>query len=403
MMDWAVFYVQTGRPGPWGSYLWQAHNEHRMPISRLLVAADIEFFHGSGIAFFIVGALAYLVMVGVLIREIRATRLPAALGLAMIAAVIFCLAATYLTVLIGVPALSVFLQTALFTILAITLLDAQDENRHPARRAAALVCGVLAPFGVSAGFLVWPVLLWIAWHGRLHPTWLLVIGLVGAAEAIIYMHGIPFSAHEPISMAALLQMVDYGVRVLGLPWSHAPALVWFGRLAGLLCLAASGWLLIKTSLQTPAPDRLQRIGAALILMALLTAAAAGAVRYDFAPERETPLRYGIFAAMALIGILFAGSGYLKYYYEKHGARAIAPAMAVVVAVLLVQQTAAGFAAIAVARTYISDWQLFSAGHWTPEMEHTVYPARNRAEAALALFKNENLYSIDRKSSDITHP
>jgi hypothetical protein len=83
-------------------------------------------------------------------------------------------------------------------------------------------------------------------------------------------------------------MVDYGVRVLGLPWSHAPALVWFGRLAGLLCLAASGWLLIKTSLQTPAPDRLQRIGAALILMALLTAAAAGAVRYDFAPERETP-------------------------------------------------------------------------------------------------------------------
>jgi hypothetical protein len=395
LMDWSIFYLQTGRPGHWLTYLWQPHNEHRIPISRLLVAADIECFHGSGIPFFIFGAFAYLTLVGVLIREVFLNRLPAELRLAMIAMVIFCLAATHLAVLISVPVLLVFLETAMFTILAITFLDAQNENHcHPARRVVALLCGILAPFGVSGGLLVWPVLLWTAWRGHLQLKWLLAIVFVGTAESIIYMHGIIISSHAAINMAAVFRMFDYGVRVLGLPWSHASALVWFGRLAGLLCLATGSLFLVKLSFQTSAPARLQRIGAAMILFAFLTAAAAGVIRYNVAPEREIPIRYGIFSAMVQIGILFSASGFLKNRYEKLGGRTIAPAMAVIAVVLLVQQTTSGIAAIAVARKYISEWQLFSTGHWTSEMQRYVYPSRDRAELGLALFKKDGLYSTD---------
>lgn len=56
LLDWVVFYLETGRTGDWWSYLWQPHNEHRIPISRLLLATDIEIFRGSGIPFVIFGA-----------------------------------------------------------------------------------------------------------------------------------------------------------------------------------------------------------------------------------------------------------------------------------------------------------------------------------------------------------
>jgi len=394
-MDWSVFYLQSGRNGDWLTYLLQPHNEHRLPISRLLIAADIELFHGSGTPFFIVGAFTFLAILGVLVREISMSKLPTELCLAMIAVVTFCLAGTHLAVLISVPVLMVFLQTALFCILAIILLDAHDETRHPARRAVALACALLAPFSVSAGFMVWPVLLWVAWRGGLRLPWLLAIALTGTAEAIGYLPGISQVPHQPmtVTLISFLHMADYSIRLLGLPWSRLAALVWFGRLVGLLCLTVGGWLLVKISLQATPPSRLQRIGAALILLALLTAAAAGLVRSDVAPEGELPIRYSIFAVLAQIGILFAASNYLKLVYEKRIGRLLAPAMAALVVVLLLQQMVSGFVAVSVVQKFNFEWQRFSAGHWTPEMERYIYPSRERAEAALALFRNEDLYSI----------
>jgi hypothetical protein len=74
---------------------------------------------------------------------------------------------------------------------------------------------------------------------------------------------------------------------------------------------------------------------------------------------------------------------------------LAPVIAVIVVVLLFQQTAAGLAAISVTQKYISAWQLFTAGQWTPEMERYVYPSRERAEFALTLFRRESFSSVGR--------
>ena len=114
LLDWVVFYLQTGRTGDWWNYLWQPHNEHRIPISRLLLAVDIEIFRGSGIPFLIFGALSQLAIVGILIREIRLSSQPTELRLVAIAAVIFAFAASHLAILVSMAVLGVFLQTTLY-------------------------------------------------------------------------------------------------------------------------------------------------------------------------------------------------------------------------------------------------------------------------------------------------
>jgi hypothetical protein len=394
LLDWVVFYLQTGRTGDWWSYLWQPHNEHRIPISRLLLAVDIEIFRGSGIPFLIFGALSQLAIVGILIREIRLSSQPTELRLVAIAAVIFAFAASHLAILVSMAVLGVFLQTTLFVILAITFLDGENENRHSVlRRSLAIVCAALAPFSVSAGLLVWPVMLWAAWRGNLGPKWFVLIAIVGIAEWIIYLPGISVTPHKLISAAEIVNMLDYSVRLLGLPWSHAPSLVWFGRLAGLTWFAVGGWLLVTLSLHTPTPERLQRIGAALILFMFSIAAAAGIARLGVAPDREMPIRYSIFVAAGQIGILFAASGYLISFCRHFAGRAVKSLVIFAAIILVAQQVASGFAATAVAQKYISLWELFCSGRWTPEMESYVYPSQARAEFALQLFRKDNLYSV----------
>ena len=393
LLDWVVFYLQTGRTGDWWSYLWQPHNEHRILVTRLLLAVDIDIFRGSGIPFLIFGALSQLAIIGILIREIRLSSQPTELRLVAIAAVIFAFAASHLAILVSMAAFSGLLQTTLFVILAVTFLDGENENSHSIlRRSLAIVCAVLAPFGLSAGLLVWPVMFWAAWRGNLGPKWIALIALVGIAEWIIYLTGISAGPHKLTSAAEIVKMLDYSIRLLGLPWSHAPSLVWFGRFAGLMWFTIGGWILVTLSLQTPTPERLQRIGAALILFMFLIAAAAGIARLDVAPDRETPIRYSIFVAAGQIGILFAASGYLISFYRHFAGPVVRSFIILAAAILVAQQVVSGFAATAVAQKYVSLWELFRSGRWTPEMEAYVYPSQARAEFALQLFRKENLYS-----------
>lgn len=391
LLDWVVFYLQNGRTGDWWSYLWLPIGEHRIPISRLLLAADIEIFRGSGVPFLIFGALSQLAIVGVLFREVRLSSLPTDLRLMATAAVVFAFAASHLAILVSMAAMGLFLYTSLFVILAITFLDGENEGCRPTlRRSLAILCATFAPFGVSGGLLVWPVLLWAAWRGNLELKWLVLIVLVGTAEWIIYLSGV--SMTHTISAAEFVNMLDYALRLLGLPWSHAPSLVWFGRLAGLVSFGVGSWLLVALSSHTSTPRRLQRIGAALILFMFLIAAASGVARSGVAPDREMPIRYSIFVAMGQVGMLFAASGYLKYFYRHFAGLAVRSLVILAAVILLVQQVASGIAATAVTQKYVSLWELFRSGRWTAEMGSYVYPSQARAEFALQLLRKENLYS-----------
>ena len=91
-------------------------------------------------------------------------------------------------------------------------------------------------------------------------------------------------------------------------------------------------------------------------------------------------------------MLFAVLGYLKSLCRNLAGQVVKSLVFLAAVILVAQQVASGFAATAVAQKYVSFWELFRLGRWTPEMESYVYPSQARAEVALQLMRGRNLYS-----------
>jgi hypothetical protein len=261
-----------------------------------------------------------------------------------------------------------------------------------AQRSIAVVCAALAVFGLAGGLLAPLVLLWSAWAGRLDRAWLIVIGLVSGVLIATYLPGIPTGGDaDSLTWAALPKLADYYVRLLGLPWSHAPSLIWFGRAVGSALLGAGiATILFRAIVQRPS-GRLERIGVGLLLFALAATALAAVARSSVAPDRTMPIRYGIFAALAEAGLLLANAPWLERIWQRGGKRPLQWATLAAASVLLVQQVAAGQAAVAVSAQYNDSYRRFAAGQWTPEMEHYVYPNRAEAERARDFMRAEGIY------------
>lgn len=391
-LDWIVVFLGTAA-GDWWNYVWHPHNVHRIVFARLLAAADVELLHGSGLAFAVAGCIAEAALVFALLREWAVSDLPRAARAVGMAAVLLLFTATHIAVLVTVPTVTVFLHTVLFAVLAILLADGIAENPHPnLRLLLAIACAALAPFGLSGGLLIWPTLLWIAWRTGCPWRQIGMIALVGTVEWFVYLRDDAMVERIASDAAGALQFADYTIRLLGLPWSRAPALVWFGRSVGAAVLATGVWLVIRTTLPHTSPPRLQRIGAALILFASMTAAAVAVARGGIA--EELPIRYAIFAALAQIGIVFAAAP----AWPKHVAALRSPAVCAVALLVLLaflaQQVASGFAAVSVTRRSAELWRQFAAGEWTPAMTTAIHPSRERAELALRLFRERRLYGFE---------
>ncbi len=190
-LDWVLAYGQTWQAGDWWSYLWQPHNEHRLLVTRLLLVGDIVWFGASNTVFVIFGVLALAAIVRVLLAEVWSSDLRGEPRALLLAAVVFILTASHLAVLVSVAVIGCQLHTVCFVVLALVLLDGTGERRHPAfRRALAVVFAVLAPFGVAAGLLVWPVMLWTAWRASLGWRWFATIAAIGGMAWMVYLSGI---------------------------------------------------------------------------------------------------------------------------------------------------------------------------------------------------------------------
>jgi hypothetical protein len=307
-------------------------------------------------------------------------------------AVVLLFGGAHLAILIAVPTLSVFLHTVLFVVLAVTCLNGAQESRHPRLVfALALLCAALAPLGLSGGLLVWPVLVWLAWRTRYALRLILLVAVLGAAEWVVYFDGI-VGERVGADMTAGLLGLDYIIRLLGLPWSRAPNLLWMGRIVGAAVLVLGALLLLRTTWQSE-PTRLQRTGAAMILFTFAVAAAAALVRGGVDPEHGVPIRYAIFAAMAQLGIVFVSAEQIAEILRR-STRPLAVATALAIfALFLALQIGTGRAAFAVTQRGAAAWRQLEAGEWTPSMTTAINPSRERAELALRLFKQNGLYGF----------
>jgi hypothetical protein len=393
LIGFIMHYADYWLKGDWWGYLWIPHNEHRLVLTRLLLLADIGWFRGNTLPFILFGLLCLAIMVLAILREVLAAALPVGLRLTLAGLVVLLLATSYIVVDCTMPALGQYVHTAACATLALVLLDGAGEGGRFAnlRRALALVAGVAAAFGIAGGLIIWPVLVWAAWRGGLRGRWILAVALVGAAFIALYVPGLKsHGGLGALELPRLLRMLDYAIRFLGLPWTHAAAFVWFGRAAGAVILVAGLYFLLSRGLRAAPANRLERIALGLVFFALLMAALAGAGRVDIATDREMPVRYAVFTAMGQTGLLLLLAPWLARLWAAR--RRLLQVCVIGAALLLtVQQVAAGRAGAEVARRYTDAYRQFAAGLWTPAMTQFVHPDRKVAERGLAIVKRLGIY------------
>ena len=393
LLGFIQHYADFWLRGDWWGYLWVPHNEHRLIFTRLLLLVDIDWFDGNTVPFIVFGLLCLGAMIIVIAGEIMAAALPAGLRVTLVLIVLLLLATSYIVVDCTMPALGQYIHTAAFAVFALALLDGAGEGGRHAdrRRVLALLAGMAAAFGIAGGLIIWPVLLWAAWRGGLGRVWLIAVTAVGIAFIAVYVLGLRTHAAvgslEPLRVA---RMLDYSIRFLGLPWSHAGAFVWFGRVVGAVILLAGLFFLLTRGLLGRPGSRLERIALGMLLFGFLMAALAGAGRVDIAVDREMPVRYSIFTAMAQVGLLILLAPWLARLWS--GRRRLLQICVIAAAVLmLAQQVVAGRAGAQVAAQYTEAYRQFAAGLWTPAMVQFVHPDRKLAEQGQALVVKLGIY------------
>ncbi|MBI3704393.1 MAG: hypothetical protein HY244_11260 [Rhizobiales bacterium] len=384
LFDWLLFYGERARASDLLGYLWAPHNEHRLVLTRILVALDNKWLGATGPFFAVFASLLLAVMIFAIGREILDSDLSRRCKTILLSIAVFLAMPANLVVTVGMPAMGSVLHTAAFAMFSLFLLGRQDgRRRFGCRMAAVLTCACLAAFGSSSGMLVWPVLLWLGWQNGIGRIGLAVIVVSGAAFIAVYLWGLhSVSINIPLTFEHFVSMADYGLRFLGLPWAHMPQLVWPARLIGAGVAGAAVYLLARHHCRG-AGTRIERLGLALILFGLLVAASAAVVRVDLAPERAMPIRYGIFVVLVHIGILLGLAADLDRLWQSTYQPHLQRLIVVVSVVLVIQQFVVGTFAAQEADRYNAAWSRFVAGEWTPDMLRYVYPERARAIEGLA--------------------
>lgn len=383
LMDWLQFYGGHMHGHDWLAYLWTPHNEHRIVLLRALLALDVEWLGGKGNAFVVSGLLLLIVMIIALSREIITSEMSLELKLSAIPLSILMLMPAHEAVTLGMPGMSLYLQTGAFAMLALAMLDGTADGHHPwLFRGLSVAAACISAFGVSPGLLIWPAMLWSAWRGNSSFRWIAALACLGGLFVAAYLHDLPLqSVANSFYSIQPVRRFDYFIRFLGLPWSHLHALVWPARGVGLAVLALGGFALVSESLASRPSSRIRRFGLALVLFCFLVAASAALARVDLAEDREMPIRYGMFVVLAHLGLLLWAADILQRWWH----RPPQPVYWLLVGLSIVwlgQQAVAGKYAIAEAGRYKDAWSRFVAGEWTPDMLHYVYPDQQGARTGL---------------------
>jgi hypothetical protein len=391
MLDWLPFYDDRARANDWLGYLWAPHNEHRLVFTRALIAVDIRSLGGQGTAFAIFDTLLWIFVVLDAWRIVFNDGRSLAFRVFACSVALLILSPTYIATTISMPGPGAFMQTPSFAFFALVLLHAQTESRiwRLVYRSGAIACACFSSFGVAAGLLIWPVLSWSAWRGRLERPWIVAIVSSGLFFVTLYLWRLPPKTYQsPSSLENLLTSVDYGIRFLGLPWAHAEQLAWPARAIGIIVAVIGANAIVKSTVIRQRASRAEGIGAALIMFAFLVALAASFGRVDtYGP---IPVRYAMFLVLAHLGLFFWALPYIQTLWEVGRARALQWAAVVLAVAWLAHQIVVGEMARAEADHYNDAWRRFVAGEWTPDMSRYIHPSHERALADLVYLRNHNV-------------
>jgi hypothetical protein len=389
MLGWLLRYVDYWHRGERWTYLWMPYDEHRLVWSLLLVVADVQWFGGTTVPFFLFDSACWTAAVVGLLWAAWRTGGEIELRTTRAAAVVFLLAASPLVITCSFPIYGCMAQTTGFLVVALVLYRFAETRRM---RAAAIASAVLASFGTAAGLAAPFLLVWLARRRRDSPRWVLSIGLIAVALAVVY---IPWATlhSDAVSLTTYspLRAADFVVRFFGLPWSRVPWLLWPGRVIGFVILLLSVCLAVRSLRIAESSSPLHDVALALILFALCTAAMLSLGRVWRNPTDFIPIRYAFFAAMGQTGVaLIAIDSIWPAWQRLHSTSRLVVVTAIAMA-FLAQQIVAGRSMIGIATPFKMKYRAFVTGVWTPDMAEYIYPDRDEAYRALAFMKSHALY------------
>lgn len=324
--DWELVPFLTGKLPVTAHWLWSPHNEHRIPLPRLVLLALCRLTHGD----FRVGAYVNVCLL-------------AALASAMLVAarkVRGCSAWTdvFFPIILLHPGQEenllwtwqvAFVMTAVLAGIILLMIVRYGEHLTVRATAGTGFCLLLLPLcGAPGAVMAVPLALWLAWVGRRHlhdaaasatKQARLALALAAATLAIValYFAGLqePSEIQYSFSISGTGESLKefsargFGYNVNGL-WDSASQAVPF--LVGVMALA-----LVMVAVRRP-QERTRAVGLLLFLAGVGGVALAVAVAR---PGRGTAPRYMTLASLALVACYWTGLLYRRQFANSRVAAA----------------------------------------------------------------------------------
>jgi len=233
------------------AWLWRQHNEHRLILPKLFLAADLELFQARQI-FLLASILAIQLLhwglLGWSMRVLGGWRGPLwRTGVGLAAFCLFC-PAQWQNFVWGFQVCFVLPQLFATASFVALLLYSREAQQEPATvpHSRFLVLSVLAALGatysLANGTLLWPLLVLAALCLRLRARAVLSFALTGTISTVLYLHHYvrPEKHADPItSLKSPLTLLKYWARYFSNSWTHPGIHPWeVIALAALLVLLA---------------------------------------------------------------------------------------------------------------------------------------------------------------------
>jgi hypothetical protein len=320
LMDgWSEVSLVRGANPLSPAHLWRQHNEHRLVIPKLFLAADLQLFQARQVfllASILVIQFLHLALLSWSMRVLGGWR--GALwrtGAGVTAFCLFC-PSQWENFVWGFQVC--FVLPPLFATLSFValLLYGRESQQNPDKPMASkfLVVSIAAALGASYslanGSLLWPLLVAAALYLRLRVAAVLSLAITGVVSTLLYLYHYappPRHAHPIASIGAPLHLLKYWAVYFVGSWTHrhsrAPELI---ALAGLA-------IVVMMLLRVRSYARVFRTFAIQLVLTMMFCAATALItaagRLNLGTQQAFASRYQTIALLfwCCLGLLLLGS------------------------------------------------------------------------------------------------
>jgi hypothetical protein len=279
-----------------------------------------------------------------------------------------------------------------FALASLVLFEPGEAGakERPVRRGLALIAAAAAALGNGAALALWPILALVAaTRGPRRILWTAVVVIVGLAFTAAYVQGegevgalAGGGAGEGGPLRRLVYLFDY----LSLPWSQLSAAA--GVILGLAIAALAAWGFSLS--RTRGPTRTDRPAWSFILFGAATAVLAAAGRGGLGEVLRAPMRYAVFTAPLLAGVVMLLAPELERRLQGDGRRLATLALAAG-AFLLAQQVGGGVLVLKRVGEIRAVIAAYERGERTPAMNPLIYPDFVFADRVEARLRAEKIF------------